>query len=185
MPSKTKKRNKKIRTFKKRRHFGGHPGDGFVKNLRSKTRRNPSPQRERRQIINPNGRSTFNRFGRSYVVSTQPPEIKNEWKEHKYAVSNKYGPNESSFYAGPALENSYLYETQGTQPIPHGKDGTVVYSTGHVYKGDFNQGKREGYGTLQVKEGKINGPTYEGEWKDDKFVPFLDYKKNKIIINNS
>jgi len=174
MLSKTKKRNKKIRTFKKRRHFGGHPGDGFVKNLRGKTRRNPSPQRERIRTINS---KKFERSGRSYVVSMHPPELKNEWKEHKYAVSNKYGPNESSFYAGPALENSYLYETQGTQPIPHGKDGTLLYSTGHIYKGDFNHGKREGYGTLQVRDGKTNGPTYEGEWKDDKFVPFLDYKK--------
>jgi hypothetical protein len=61
--------------------------------------------------------------------------------------------------------------------VPHGKDGTIVYSTGHVYKGDFNNGMREGLGTLKIKEGKMTGPSYTGEWKEDKFVPFMEWKK--------
>jgi hypothetical protein len=118
------------------------------------------------QIRNPNGTSRFNRSGRTYVEA--PKVIQTD--PDKFMVDSKFGPSNESLYVGPSIR-------EGDNKIPHGKDGTIVYSTGHVYKGDFKQGKREGYGTLTIKEGKIKGPTYEGEWKDDKFVPFVDYKK--------
>jgi hypothetical protein len=165
-------KNKKPRTIRRRKSLRG---SGFTEDLRNKTSRT----RKNSTIKNPplvNRRNRFVRQSRSYLDSTQEREPINEWKEQSYSVTNKYGPNESAFYAGPVLQNDYLYQTQKVQPIPHGKDGTVIYSTGHVYKGDFNKGKREGHGTLVIKDGKIKGPIYEGEWKDDKFVPFTDWK---------
>jgi hypothetical protein len=180
---KTKKHYKKRRTIKKRKSLRGA---GFTESLRKKTQRYRSPEKNRIRTVNPNDRDRarigFDRTGRKYVIPSQQVQTYapvDEWKQHTYAVSNKYGPSQSSFYAGPALENPYLYETQGIQPIPHGKDGTIVYSTGNIYKGDFNQGKREGFGTLQIKEGKTMGPKYEGEWKEDKFVPFMEWKESK------
>ena len=170
--AKSRKNYKKHRTQRKRKL---RRGAGFTENLRGKTRK-VNANEQRRITINPNGRNRFNRSGRSYVISNQPIERANEWKESKVLVTN-YGPSQSAFYSGPGMQNDYLYHTQKTQPIPHGKDGTLVYSTGHVYKGDFNKGKREGFGTLTIKEGKTKGPTYEGEWKDDKFVPFIEWKK--------
>jgi len=72
------------------------------------------------------------------------------------------------------IESSIIIDEKD---IPNGKNITIVYPTGHIYKGDFNKGKKEGTGTLKIKD----GPTYQGEWKDDKFVPFSEWK----IINKN
>lgn len=179
---KTKKNYKKRRTIRKRKSVGGI-GAIFTEELRNKTRtmRNRTP--ERRRTIIPNGRNRFNRSNRTYVpaetnqdirfIATPPKQTRDiklsesppKFRDNGYMIDTQFGPNESAFYAGPSI-------IRGEKGIPHGKEGTVVYSTGHVYKGDFNKGKREGTGTFTVKE----GPTYEGEWKDDKFVPFIEYK---------
>ena len=174
---KTKKNYKKRRTIRKRKSVGGA---GFTEGLRGKTRtmRNRTPERKRTIIPN-----RFNRTNINYVpvqtnqdlrfIATPPKLTRGEkmfesppkFRDNGYMVDTQFGPNKSAFYAGPSI-------IRGEKGIPHGKEGTVVYSTGHVYKGDFNKGKREGTGTFTVKE----GPTYEGEWKDDKFVPFIEYK---------
>jgi hypothetical protein len=175
---KTKKNYKKRRTIKRRKYI---TGSGFTEGLRGKTRtmRNTSP--ERRRTINPNDRNTFNRPNRTYVpaetnqdlrfIATPPkstrltPKSPPKFRDNGYMVDNKFGPNEEGFYRGPSV-------IRGEKGIPHGKDGVILYSTGHIYQGDFNKGKREGTGRFIVND----GPKYEGEWKDDKFVPFIEYK---------
>jgi len=165
----TKKNNKKSRTFRKKTLSGGQ--DNFVKKLRERTRtrtnRYSTPEgRIIKRTINPNGPIRFNRSGRSYVAPT--------WEENGYITDNNFGPSQEGLYAGPSIK----YGTMGAA-IPHGKDGKILYTTGDVYTGDFVKGKREGTGKLTIKE----GPTYEGDWKDDKFVEFTDWKNaNK---NNS
>jgi hypothetical protein len=194
--SRTKKNNKKSRTFRKKRLSGG-VDVSFLKKLRdssktgkTRTIRDSTPDRERKRTINPNGFSRFNRFGRRLVtqndndmperiIITPPKTIREKpktptWEDNGFITDNKFGPSEEGLYAGPSIK----YGTMGPA-IPHGKDGTILYPSGHVYTGDFVKGQREGTGKLTIKE----GPTYEGEWKDDKFVEFTDWKNaNK---NNS
>jgi len=173
---KTKKNYKKRRTIRKRKSV---VGSGFTEGLRTKTRtmRNRTPERKR--TIIPNGRNRFNRSNRTYVpsqeerkfIATPPPrdlklsESPPKFRDNGFMVDNKFGPNEQGYYLGPSV-------IRGEKGIPHGKDGLIKYSSGHLYVGDFNKGKREGTGSFIVKD----GPTYEGEWKDDKFVPFIEYK---------
>jgi hypothetical protein len=88
-----------------------------------------------------------------------------KFRDNGFMVDNKFGPNEEGFYSGPSV-------IRGNTKLPHGKDGVILYSSGHIYQGDFNKGKREGTGRFIVND----GPKYEGEWKDDKFVPFIEYK---------
>lgn len=173
--TKTRKNYRKSKTLKRRK---SRKGGTFADTLRAKTRKERNNS-YRRSTISTRDRNRFNRSGRTYAVSQEilTPAL-DEWKEERFVVDNKFGPSESAFYAGPALQNAYLSQTQGIKPIPHGKEGTVVYTTGHVYKGDFNQGKREGYGELKIKD----GPTYKGEWKADTFVPFSEYKKSSKPI---
>ena len=174
----TKKNYKKRRTIKRRKSVRGC---GRPEELRNKTRsmRNKTP--ERRRTINPNERNTFNRSNRTYVpsetnqelrfIATPPKQTRDmiksppKFRDNGLMVDNKFGPNKEGFYRGPSL-------IRGEKGIPHGKDGVILYSTGHIYQGDFNKGKREGTGRFIVND----GPKYEGEWKDDKFVPFIEYK---------
>jgi len=177
---KTKKNYKKRRTIKRRKPIGG----SRVDELRTKTRtmRNRTP--ERRRTINPNDRNRFNRSNRTYVPAetnqdlrfiATPPKLTTrdihqsppKFRDNGYMVDTQFGPNESDFYSGPSI-------IRGEKGIPHGKDGMIAYSTGHIYEGDFNKGKREGTGTLRMEKGP--GPSYTGEWKDDKFVPFTEWK---------
>ena len=65
--------------------------------------------------------------------------------------------------------------------IPHEKDGKILSTNGDVYTGDFVKGKSEGTGKLIIKE----GPASEGEWKDDKFVAFTDWKNANKNKSNS
>lgn len=174
---KTKKNYKKRRTIRKRKSV---VGAGFTEGLRGKTRtmRNRTP--ERRRTINPNDRNRFNRSNRTYVpsqdirfIATPPKQTKDiklsesppKFRDNGFMVDNKFGPNEQGYYLGPSV----IRDEKG---IPHGKDGLIKYSSGHLYVGDFNKGKREGTGSFIVKD----GPTYEGEWRDDKFVPFTEWK---------
>lgn len=180
---KTKKNYKKRRTIRKRKSVRNRKslrgGSGFIEGLRGKTRtmRNITPERKR--TIIPNGRNRFNRSSsRNYVpsqdlrfIATPPKPTTREsppkFRDNGYMVDPNYGPNESAFYSGPSI-------IRGEKGIPHGKDGMIAYSTGHIYEGDFNKGKREGTGTLRMEKGP--GPSYTGEWKDDKFVPFTEWK---------
>uniref|UniRef100_A0A6C0E129 Uncharacterized protein n=1 Tax=viral metagenome TaxID=1070528 RepID=A0A6C0E129_9ZZZZ len=176
--SNTKKRSKQSKTFRKRKL---RRGGTFVAKLRGKTRRAPTPERERliRQTVNPNG-SRFSRSGRTYVESFErtnvitPPRPTREkpstptWQDNGLMTDNAYGPSKQGLYAGPSIK-------YGSRPaIPHGKDGVIVYPTGDTYTGDFVKGKRQGTGRLTIKE----GPTYEGDWKDDKFSEFVEWKKS-------
>jgi hypothetical protein len=171
---KTKKNYKKRRTIRKRKLVGG--SQGFAESLRGKTRtmRNRTPERKR--TIIPNGRNRFNRTNINYVpsqdlrfIATPPKPTTREsppkFRDNGFMVDNKFGPNEQGYYLGPSV-------IRGEKGIPHGKDGLIKYSSGHLYVGDFNKGKREGTGSFIVKD----GPTYEGEWKEDKFVPFTEWK---------
>jgi hypothetical protein len=180
---KTKKHYKKRRTIRKRKTIrGGSPT--FTEGLRRKTKtitmRNAIP--ERRRTITPNDRNRFNRSNRTYVPAetnqdlrfiATPPKLTTrdmiksppKFRDNGFMVDNKFGPNEQGYYLGPSV-------IRGEKGIPHGKDGLIKYSSGHLYVGDFNKGKREGTGSFIVKD----GPTYEGEWKDDKFVPFTEWK---------
>ena len=184
---KTKKNYKKRRTIRKRKSVRNRKslrgGSGFTEGLRGKTRtmRNTTP--ERRRTINLNDRNRFNRSNRTYVPAetnqdlrfiATPPKLTRgkkmfesppKFRDNGFMVDNKFGPNEQGYYLGPSV----IRDEKG---IPHGKDGLIKYSSGHLYVGDFNKGKREGTGSFIVKD----GPTYEGEWKDDKFVPFIEYK---------
>jgi hypothetical protein len=176
---KTKKHYKKRKTIRKRKTIGG---SGFTDKIRGKTRR-VTPERERRRTITPNDRNRFNRSNRTYVPSQEerkfiatPPkpttrrESPPKFRDNGYMVDPNYGLNESAFYSGPSI-------IRGEKGIPHGKDGMIAYSTGHIYEGDFNKGKREGTGTLRMEKGP--GPSYTGEWKDDKFVPFTEWKSQR------
>ena len=174
---KTKKNYKKRRTIRKRKSVGGA---GFTEGLRGKTRtmRNRTPERKRTIIPN-----RFNRTNINYVpiqtnqdlrfIATPPKltrgkkmfESPPKFRDNGFMVDNKFGPNEQGYYLGPSV----IRDEKG---IPHGKDGLIKYSSGHLYVGDFNKGKREGTGSFIVKD----GPTYEGEWKEDKFVPFTEWK---------
>lgn len=179
--ARTKKRNRKLKTAKRRRRVGG-TDTGFVGKLRKKTRRNPSPQSERRRIINPNkrdsnGRDRFSsRYGRNYYltqasVAEEVPSVATPptWQDNGLITDNEFGPSKEGLYAGPSIK-------YGTSPaIPHGKDGMVLYPTGHAYTGDFVKGLREGMGKLKIQ----HGPTYEGEWKNDKFTKFTEWKESK------
>jgi len=180
---KTKKHYKKRRTIRKRKTIGG---SGFTEGLRGKTitMRNATPERKR--TINPNDRNRFNRSNRTYVpaqtnqdvrfIATPPKstttrrESPPKFRDNGYMVDTQFGPNKSAFYSGPSI-------IRGEKGIPHGKNGMIAYSTGHIYEGDFNKGKREGTGTLRMEKGP--GPSYTGEWKDDKFVPFTEWKSQK------
>jgi hypothetical protein len=197
--NKTKRHNKKRKTIRRCKSRGG----GFTDELRnttSKTRRSTPEKEITRTInpddknrfnrlgrtINPDDKNRFNRLGRSYNTTTQqerqnivtPPRntYENNKSPPKFRDNNgpffdtKFGPSQSSFYSGPS--GKY---TNGT-PIPHGKNGLIIYSTGHTYTGDFNKGKREGTGSLTINDKNITGPIYKGEWKNDKFVPFSDWK---------
>jgi len=149
----------------------------YVKKLREKTRINrdsipgipkkkSSPTKSRiNQTINSNGLSNY------VAQQAEPPPT---WKESGYITDN-YGPSKKGLYTGPSIK----YGTIG-EKIPHGKDGTILYKNGDVYTGDFNKGKREGTGKLTIKE----GPTYEGDWKADKFVEFTDWKNDKRLPQN-
>lgn len=180
--NKTKKRCKNCRTFRKRKAHGGQ-SKGFVKTLRGKTRRVPTPERQIRRTINPNGVNRFNRSGRIYAVDNSrvaterhvvvtPPKSTREkpktptWEDNGFITDNAFGPSKEGLYAGPSIK-------YGSQlAVPHGKDGTILYPTGHTYTGDFVKGKREGTGKLTI----LKGPTYEGDWKDDKFTQFIEWK---------
>ena len=184
---KTKRHHKKRKTIRRCKSRGG----GFTDELRKTTSktRHSTPEKERTRTINPNDKNRFNRSGRSYNTTTQqssperhnvvtPPfsTRENNKSPPKFRNNNgpffdtKFGPSQNSFYSGPS--GKY---TNGT-PIPHGKNGQIIYSTGHTYTGDFNKGKREGTGSLTINDKNITGPTYKGEWKNDKFVPFSDWK---------
>jgi len=195
--NRTKKRSKICKTCRKRsalrrRKSVGGTETGFVKGLRGKTktmrRINPMSEREKRRTVNPNGINRFNRSGRTYavdsltflpkdgIISTPPRVTRENLKSPTIEVSelmtdNQYGPSKQGLYAGPSIK-------YGSQPaIPHGKEGTIMYPTGDVYVGDFVKGRREGTGKLIIKQ----GPTYEGEWKDDKFSEFVEWKaQNKV-----
>jgi hypothetical protein len=190
--NKTKRHNKKRKTIRRCKSRGG----GFTDDLRnttSKTRTiNPDDKNRFNRLgrtINPDDKNRFNRLGRSYNTTTHqssqerqnivtPPRntYENNKSPPKFRDNNgpffdtKFGPSQSSFYSGPS--GKY---TNGT-PIPHGKNGLIIYSTGHTYTGDFNKGKREGTGSLTINDKNITGPIYKGEWKNDKFVPFSDWK---------
>lgn len=162
---KSKKRSKKSNTFRKRKLRRGGQSTGLVAKLRGKTRRVPTPERERpiRRTVNPNGSNRFNRSGRSYVPLENPT-----WQDNGLITDNAYGPSKEGLYAGPSIKYG------SRQAIPHGKEGTILYTTGDIYTGDFVKGKREGTGKLTIK----GGPTYEGDWKDDKFSDFVEWKKS-------
>lgn len=181
---KTKKRTKKSKTFRKRKIMGGI-STGFVKTLRGKTRRNPTPERVIRRTVNPNGTNRFNRSGRIYNITSNneflpetrniitPPRTTREnlksptWKDNGFISDNTFGPSKEGVYAGPSIK-------YGSRPaIPHGKEGTLIYPSGYVYTGDFVKGQREGVGKLMIPK----GPTYEGDWKDDKFTEFVEWKE--------
>ena len=183
--SKSRKHYKKRKTFRKRRQSGGVE-TSFVDKLRRQTRKVPPTSSNRRLTMGSNGVSRFTRSGRDYYVThatektatrlpiiassdTSKPkkqEVKPEWKDSGLMTLNDYGPGKQSFYTGPGIQ-------YGDEPsIPHGRDGTILYATGDVYSGDFVKGKREGTGALQIKE----GPKYEGDWSDDKFVKFTEWK---------
>jgi hypothetical protein len=190
--NKTKRHNKKRKTIRKCKSGGG----GFTSELRNTTSktRTTNPDDKNRfnmsgRTINPDDKNRFNRSGRSYNTTTQqssqerqnvvtPPinRYENNKSPPKFRDNNgpffdtKFGPSQSGFYSGPS--GKY---TNGT-PIPHGKNGQIIYSTGHTYTGDFNKGKREGTGSLTINDKNITGPIYKGQWKNDKFVPFSDWK---------
>lgn len=63
----------------------------------------------------------------------------------------------NQLYQG-ATYSGYVNE----QYQPHGK-GTMKYSDGKEYKGDWVNGIKQGQGTM-----KYNNGIYEGEWKNDK-----------------
>lgn len=42
--------------------------------------------------------------------------------------------------------------------------GTLTYSNGDRYDGDFSEGKKNGQGIMTSP----NGEKYDGEWKDDR-----------------
>lgn len=174
--SKTKKYGKKTKTFRKRKI---RRGGTFVAKLRGKTRRVPTPERERpiRRTVNPND---SNRFSRNYVEPFErttvitPPRTTREkpstptWQDNGFMTDNRYGPSKEGLYAGPSIK----YGSRSA--VPHGKEGTILYPTGDTYTGDFMKGKREGTGRLTIK----GGPSYEGDWKDDKFSDFVEWKKS-------
>jgi len=179
---KTKKNNKKPKTFKKRKINGG-VSKGFVNNLRQKTRRMPRNERDPRTTTDSTGRNRFNRNRRYYVSDitsslhertlSSPPTISREkvqspvWQDNGIITDNQFGPSKEGFYAGPSIKYG------SRDPIPHGKEGTILYPSGHIYTGDFVRGLREGQGKLKIKE----GPTYEGVWKNDKFTDFTEWKE--------
>lgn len=182
----TKKHYKNRKTIRKRKSVRGA---GLPQELRGKTMRMRNTTPERRRTINPNDRTRFNRSNRTYVpaetnqdlrfIATPPkstrltPKSPPKFRDNGFMVDNKFGPNEQGYYLGPSV-------IRGEKGIPHGKEGLIKYSSGHLYVGDFNKGKREGTGTFIVKD----GPTYEGEWKEDKFVPFTEWKKEKTLQIN-
>ena len=183
--SKTRKHYKKRKTFRKRRQSGGVE-TSFVDKLRRQTRKAPTTSSDKRKTMDSRQVSRFTRSGRDYYVThatgeiatrfpiipptnSSKPKIKHEWKDSGLMTLNDYGPGKQSLYMGPGIQ-------YGDEPsIPHGRDGTIVYATGDVYSGDFVKGKREGTGALQIKE----GPKYEGDWSDDKFVKFTEWKSTE------
>jgi hypothetical protein len=87
----------------------------------------------------------------------------------------------------PALEGSYdgacrdglaqgngtatgtdRYEGSFRKGLPHGK-GTYTWSSGDVYEGQWNNGRREGEGSFR---GRVNGrdTVLTGQWKGDRYM---------------
>jgi len=60
------------------------------------------------------------------------------------------------------IRGGHLYAGDFLNGKPHGK-GKLIYKNGNVYEGDFVNGKRSGYGVI-----KYDGAVYEGEWLNDK-----------------
>ena len=60
----------------------------------------------------------------------------------------------------------------------HGK--VTLEVRGSIYKGDFVQNKKEGFGTMKF----MNGQLYHGFWKNGKprVLFFFSKKKNKLKI---
>ena len=46
--------------------------------------------------------------------------------------------------------------------VPHGK-GKTVYPNGDTYEGEYDKGKRQGYGVYSFSDGE----RYEGQWYQD------------------
>ena len=57
-----------------------------------------------------------------------------------------------------------VYEGEILNDIIHGKGWQRWLNDGSEYFGDYQIGKREGYGVFKYP----NGDTYEGEWLDNK-----------------
>lgn len=99
-----------------------------------------------------------------------------------HIVDNMYGPSSSWQYSGP----SGSWGVHG-MPIPHGPLGAIEYKRKHTYTGDFRHGMRHGPGELQVVDAERDlhdrpgpdrlGPTYTGDWKFDKFDPYVQWNR--------
>jgi len=137
------------KNYKKRRTIRKRKsvrGAGFAEELRTRTRTRRLPPQERQR----EKRRSITPNKRNIF----PASIRN--------------------YLDPAPASEINPLSQQDVSVPNGKNITIVYPTGHIYKGDFNEGKKEGTGTFTVKD----GPSYTGEWKEDKFVPFTEWKKS-------
>ena len=61
-----------------------------------------------------------------------------------------------------------LYEGEFKNGNFHGQ-GTLTHSNGSIYKGDFKDHYKTGYGVYFIKSGEWYGDKYEGQFKDGNF----------------
>lgn len=64
-----------------------------------------------------------------------------------------------------------------------GKGTNIWHKTGSIYDGDWEQGKRVGFGTLSVKDSLgILKKKYSGGWKNNKRHVSIDHPIKYILV---
>jgi MORN repeat len=164
--SKTKTNSKRYKRIGSRRRFRGA---GFADRLRRKTKRIESKHIGRTYIDSEELNMKHQQEKNIYKPKTTTNNNDNDWADNGQMFDSNFGPGAIDFYQGPSIKkNDYV-----SRAIPHGSNGSIAYATGDSFTGDFVKGKRQGKGTLTIK----NGPTYSGQWTNDSFIPLVNWKK--------
>jgi hypothetical protein len=124
---------------------------------------------------------TFNQYN---VFSQEPCKVLKPEISGKYTGDCKNGLADGKGVA----EGKDKYEGKFKKGFPNGH-GIYTWSTGEVYIGSWNEGKKHGDGKFTFKSNGVDSTTI-GIWKDDVFLrkrivsPYTIFRANGIKRNN-